>query len=170
MFITKKALSRRTVLRGMGATLALPVLDAMAPAVTAVQRSAAQAVPRLGFFYVPNGIYPPAWRPTGEGTAFSLAPTMSPLEPFRDQLIPITGLSNWEAEPRGEGGGVHSRVGPAWWSYTRRALVRTRSCASPAPGWYGVHPLAQNSAPPDGSSYRGRLRETHVQARREPPA
>jgi len=107
MFITKKALSRRTVLRGMGATLALPVLDAMAPAVTAVQRSAAQAVPRLGFFYVPNGIYPPAWRPTGEGTAFSLAPTMSPLEPFRDQLIPITGLSNWEAEPRGEGGGVH---------------------------------------------------------------
>ena len=49
MFITKKALSRRTVLRGMGATLALPVLDAMAPALTAVQRSAAQAVPRLGF-------------------------------------------------------------------------------------------------------------------------
>jgi hypothetical protein len=119
MFITKKALSRRTVLRGMGATLALPVLDAMAPAVTAVQRSAAQAVPRLGFFYVPNGIYPPAWRPTGEGTAFSLAPTMSPLEPFRDQLIPITGLSNWEAEPRGEGGGVHSRVGPAWLSGRR---------------------------------------------------
>ena len=119
MFITKKALSRRTVLRGMGATLALPVLDAMAPALTAVQRSAAQPVPRLGFFYVPNGIYPPAWRPTGEGTAFSLAPTMSPLEPFRDQLIPITGLSNWEAEPRGEGGGVHSRVGPAWLSGRR---------------------------------------------------
>ena len=119
MFITKKALSRRTVLRGMGATLALPVLDAMAPALTAVQQSAAQPVPRLGFFYVPNGIYPPAWRPTGEGTAFTLAPTMSPLEPFRDQLVPITGLSNWEAEPRGEGGGVHSRVGPAWLSGRR---------------------------------------------------
>ena len=119
MFITKKALSRRTVLRGIGATLALPVLDAMAPALTAVQQTAAQPVPRLGFFYVPNGIYPPAWRPTGEGTAFTLAPTMSPLEPFRDQLVPITGLSNWEAEPRGEGGGVHSRVGPAWLSGRR---------------------------------------------------
>ena len=63
MFITKKALSRRTVLRGMGATLALPVLDAMAPALTAVQRSAAQAVPRLGFFYVPNGSTRPRGAP-----------------------------------------------------------------------------------------------------------
>ena len=71
MFITKKALSRRTFLRGMGATLALPLLDAMVPALTAVQQSAAQPVPRLGFFYVPNGIYPPAWRPTGEGRDFT---------------------------------------------------------------------------------------------------
>ena len=48
-----------------------------------------------------------------------MAPIMRPLEPFRDQLVPITGLSNWEAEPRGEGGGVHSRVGPSWLSGRR---------------------------------------------------
>ena len=119
MFISKTALPRRTFLRGIGTTLALPLLDAMVPALTAMRQTAAQPVPRLGFFYVPNGIYPAAWRPRSEGAAFTLAPTMSPLEPFRDQLVPISGLSNWEAEPRGEGGGVHSRIGPSWLSGSR---------------------------------------------------
>jgi hypothetical protein len=119
MFITKLALPRRTFLQGLGATLALPFLDAMVPALTALRQTAATPVPRLGFFYVPNGIYPPAWRPIGDGADFELAPTMKPLEPFRDQLVPISGLSNWEAEPRGEGGGVHSRLGPAWLSGRR---------------------------------------------------
>jgi hypothetical protein len=119
MFITKTALPRRTFLRGMGTALALPFLDAMMPALTAMRQTAAQPVPRLGFFYVPNGIYPVAWRPLGEGTTFTIAPTMSPLERFRNQMVPISGLSNWEAEPRGEGGGVHSRIGPSWLSGSR---------------------------------------------------
>jgi hypothetical protein len=119
MFITKRTLPRRTLLRGLGATLALPFLDAMAPPLAARAQTATQPVPRLGFFYVPNGIYPGPWRPSGDGTAFELGPTMTPLEPFRSQLVPITGLSNWEAEPRGEGAGVHSRVGPAWLSGQR---------------------------------------------------
>ena len=119
MFITKMALPRRTFLQGIGATLALPLLDAMVPALTAMRQTAAAPVPRLGFFYVPNGIYPPAWRPTGEGTAFEMAQVMKPLEPFRNQLVPVSGLSNWEAEPRGEGGGVHSRIGPSWLSGRR---------------------------------------------------
>jgi hypothetical protein len=119
MYITKVAVPRRTFLRGIGATLALPLLDAMVPALTAQRQTAAAPVPRLGFFYVPNGIYPPAWRPTGEGTAFEMAQVMKPLEPFRNQLVPVSGLSNWEAEPRGEGGGVHSRIGPSWLSGRR---------------------------------------------------
>jgi hypothetical protein len=119
MFISKRQLSRRTVLRGMSTTLALPLLDAMVPALTALAQTPAQPVPRLGFFYVPNGIYPPSWHPTRQGTAFSLAPIMSPLAPFQDQMVPIAGLCNWEAEPRGEGGGVHSRIGPAWLSGSR---------------------------------------------------
>src|SRR5262245_55875563 len=116
-FITTRSLPRRTVLRGLGAALALPFLDAMVPAGRA--QTAATLVRRLGFFYVPNGIYPPQWKPTGEGRTFEFAPIMKPLEPFRSQLVPITGLSNWEAEPRGEGGGVHSRIGPAWLSGRR---------------------------------------------------
>jgi hypothetical protein len=119
MFISRMALPRRTFLRGMGATMALPLVEAMVPALTAIAQTPARPVPRLGFFYVPNGIFMPAWRPIGEGDAFEMAPTMRPLEPFRRQMTVVSGLSNWEAEPRGEGGGVHSRVGPAWLSGQR---------------------------------------------------
>ena len=82
MFITKKALPRRTFLRGMGATLALPLLDAMVPALTALAQTAANPVRRLGFVYMPNGVsrnfsginY---WKPKGEGTNFELSPILS---------------------------------------------------------------------------------------------
>jgi hypothetical protein len=63
MIVTKRNLPRRTLLRGVGATLALPFLDAMAPALTALSQTAAAPSPRLGFFYVPNGIVLPEWRP-----------------------------------------------------------------------------------------------------------
>ena len=90
MFITKRALPRRTFLRGVGATLALPVLDAMVPASTALAQTAANPVRRLGFVYLPNGVarnftginY---WTPTGEGTGFELTPILSPLAPYRDR-------------------------------------------------------------------------------------
>ena len=117
MIITKKALPRRTILRGLGATIALPFLDAMAPALTATARSAANPVPRLGFFYVPNGMFLPNFHPKGPGGKnFALSPTLTPLEPFRDQLVVLTGLSNRGVVSPNEGGGVHTRAHGGWLS------------------------------------------------------
>ena len=70
MIITKLHLPRRTFLRGLGATIALPLLDGMVPALTALSRTAAAPVRRLGIFYVPNGMAMKYWMPTGEGSAF----------------------------------------------------------------------------------------------------
>ncbi|MEE8117392.1 MAG: DUF1552 domain-containing protein [Gemmatimonadales bacterium] len=94
MIITKKAISRRTVLRGLGTTLALPMLDGMVPALTALSRTAAAPTNRLGIVYVPNGIVMEQWTPAVEGARFELTPILSPLERFRDRLIVVTGLSN----------------------------------------------------------------------------
>ena len=117
MIITKKALPRRTILRGLGATIALPFLDAMAPALTATARSAANPVPRLGFFYVPNGMFLPNFHPKGPGGKnFELSPTLTPLEPFRDQLVVLSGLSNRGVVSPNEGGGVHTRAHGGWLS------------------------------------------------------
>jgi hypothetical protein len=110
MIVTKKALSRRTVLRGMGTTLALPLLDAMVPALTALQRTPAKPVRRLGVVYHPNGVIYENWLPTGVGRQFQLSPILEPLEPFRDTLIVVTGLSSHQAEALGDGGGDHSRA------------------------------------------------------------
>ena len=68
MIITKKALPRRTILRGMGATLALPLLDAMVPSMTALAATPANPVRRLGFVYIPMGAHIPQWTPPGSGT------------------------------------------------------------------------------------------------------
>jgi uncharacterized protein DUF1552 len=114
MFITKMALPRRTFLRGMGVTLALPLLDAMAPALTAV---AATTPPRrLGFVYVPNGASMPHWRPSGDGALGELSPTLLALEPFKNQMIVPIGLSQKQAESFGDGNGEHSRAGTVWLS------------------------------------------------------
>ena len=95
MFILKKPLSRRTVLRGMGATLALPFLDAMVPAVLGAQ-TAAKPVSRFLAFYVPNGMAMPYWTPQGEGTDFELSPILAPLAPFKDQMLVLSGIkANW---------------------------------------------------------------------------
>jgi hypothetical protein len=95
MFITKMALPRRTFLKGLGATVALPLLDAMTPALTAASRTAANPVMRMGFFYVPNGMFLPNFHPGGTGgRAFELTPILKPLEPFRDQITVVSGLSN----------------------------------------------------------------------------
>jgi len=114
MFITKMALPRRTFLRGMGVTLALPLLDAMAPALTAL---AATSPPRrLGFVYVPNGASMPHWRPSGDGPLGELSPTLLPLQPFKNQMIVPIGLSQKQAESFGDGNGEHSRAGTVWLS------------------------------------------------------
>jgi hypothetical protein len=110
MIITKMHLPRRTFLRGLGASIALPLLDSMVPALTAQSKTAAAPVRRLGIFFVPNGMAMKYWVPTGEGTAFEVPRTLSPLEPYRDQLLVLSGLATRTAFPRpGEGGGDHAR-------------------------------------------------------------
>ena len=94
-FLTK-SLPRRTVLQGLGATVALPFLEAMLPAFSLRGRAAAKAVHRFQTFYVPNGMAMPYWLPKGEGTAFELSPILEPLAPYRDQMLVLSGLkANW---------------------------------------------------------------------------
>jgi hypothetical protein len=91
-FLTSKSLTRRTVLRGIGASLALPFLEAMVPSA----RAAVKPVRRFLTFYVPNGMAMEYWSPKGEGTAFELSPILQPLAPFRDQMLVLSGLhSSW---------------------------------------------------------------------------
>jgi hypothetical protein len=93
-FLTK-SLPRRTLLRGMGATLALPFLDAMLPAFSR-RVLAAQPVHRFQTFYVPNGMAMDYWTPKGEGTAFELSPILEPLAPYRDQMLVLSGIkASW---------------------------------------------------------------------------
>ena len=94
MIITSKAIPRRTVLRGLGTALALPMLDSMAPALTALGRTPARPARRLGIVYVPNGIVMEQWTPAAEGAGFEFTPTLRPLERFRDRLTVVTGLNN----------------------------------------------------------------------------
>src|SRR5687768_3903295 len=110
MIALKKAISRRTVLRGMGTAVALPLLDAMVPALTAQVKTPARAVRRLGVVYHPNGVIYENWLPNGVGRNFALSRTLAPLEPFRDQLIVVSNLSSQQAEALGDGGGDHSRA------------------------------------------------------------
>jgi hypothetical protein len=111
MIVTKKAVSRRTVLRGVGATLALPLLDAMIPALTAFDKTPAKPVSRFGVVYVPNGIVMKDWTPKAEGTGFEFTPTLKPLEPFRDRLLVVTGLNSTPpAAVPGAAVGVHARA------------------------------------------------------------
>ena len=108
MFVTKKAISRRTVLRGLGTAVALPLLDAMVPAFAPAATTA--PVRRFGVVYHPNGVIYDKWLPTGVGSNFELSPTLKGLESFKDKLIVVTGLSSDPAEPLGDGGGDHSRA------------------------------------------------------------
>ena len=115
MIVMKKSLSRRTVLRGLGATVALPLLDSMVPALSATAQTVAAPVPRLAFFYVPNGTFPKSFHPSGNGgSGFDLTPVLQPLADFRDQLTVVTGLSNSGVTSPNEGGGVHTRAHGGW--------------------------------------------------------
>jgi hypothetical protein len=82
------------VLRGLGASLALPLLDSMVPALTAMAKTAAKSTPRLGIVYVPNGVVMEQWTPAASGTAFEFSPSLQPLSAFRDRLLILTGLTN----------------------------------------------------------------------------
>ena len=113
MILTKMALPRRIFLRGMGATLALPFLDAMVPALSAASKTAASPI-RLGFFQMGNGIYSPDFRPRGTETNFELSSILSPLEPYRSHLVVVEGLSNALADPKVAIGGPHARGAASW--------------------------------------------------------
>jgi hypothetical protein len=99
MIITKKSLHRRTFLRGAGATLALPLLDAMVPASTALAATAAAPVKRLGFVYIPMGAHMPQWTPAGSGVLGDLTPSLSALAKVKDQITVITNTENRNAYP-----------------------------------------------------------------------
>ena len=96
MTITRRSLPRRTVLRGLGVTLGLPLLDAMVPAFSVLAQTAARPVHRFQAIYAPNGMAMEYWTPEAEGSAFELSPILEPLAPFRDQLLVLSGLrSSW---------------------------------------------------------------------------
>ncbi len=120
MIITKKHLPRRTFLRGVGATIALPLLDSMIPAQTPLAKTAASPKSRFCGIYVPHGAIMKQWTPDKEGAGFAFKPILSPLEPFRDQLMVISGLEAKTAGPAvGESGGDHSRSAAAFLSGAR---------------------------------------------------
>jgi hypothetical protein len=112
MVITKMALPRRTFIRGMGATLALPLLDAMLPALSA----ASKAAPRFAAIYVGNGANPYEWIPASVGVGFEFSPTLKSLEAFRDRTLVVSGLDNFPATDQGDTGGQHPRAAPAFMS------------------------------------------------------
>jgi hypothetical protein len=111
MMITKKALARRTVLRGLGATMALPLLDGMVPALSALADTPAAPKPRFGFIYVPHGSIMRQWTPAQEGSNFEFSPILKPLEDFRQHVTVLSNLSNY-----GENG--HSVSSAMWLSGT----------------------------------------------------
>ncbi len=110
MFITKKRLSRRTLLRGAGAALALPLLDAMVPALTALSQTPASParLRRLGVFYVPNGMSMGYWSPKAEGALAELPPTLQSLSALKDQVLLLGGLADKPADLI-QSGGDHAR-------------------------------------------------------------
>ena len=108
MFITKMHLPRRTMLRGLGAALALPLLDGMVPALTALQNTAAAPIKRFGVFYVPNGMSMPYWFPKTEGPLDELPPTLASLNPHKDRVVLCGGLDD-ESANLVKGGGDHAR-------------------------------------------------------------
>jgi Protein of unknown function (DUF1552) len=125
MFITKRHLSRRTVLKGAGVTLALPFLEAMVPASTALAQTAAAPRLRAGFFYIPHGAimwntaHGPEmdrWTPAGSGADFKLNAIMQPLEPFKDYVSSVGNLEN-----AASAGSVHTLNPATWLSCTRPA-------------------------------------------------
>src|SRR5713226_6547047 len=115
MMVFKKAIPRRTFLRGVGATLALPLSDGMVPAFAAPSDTAAKPAIRMGFVYVPNGIVMNKWSPATEGAGFELTPILQPLAPFRDRMLVLSGLDQKSANALpGEAGAFHTRAMAAY--------------------------------------------------------
>jgi hypothetical protein len=108
MIFRKKVISRRELLRGIGATIALPLLDAMVPALSAQQKTAARPINRLGVMYVPNGMIMNKWTPVLDGTSYELSPTLTSLAPYRDRLLVVSNLAC--VPTPGRPGGAHAKA------------------------------------------------------------
>ncbi len=112
MVITKLALPRRMFIRGIGAAVALPFLDAMVPAM----RAQAKAAPRFTAIYCGNGANMGEWTPATDGVGFQMSSSLKPIEAYRDRLMVVTGLDNYQATDQGDVGGQHPRAAPAFMS------------------------------------------------------
>jgi len=108
VIITKKVIGRREVLRGLGAMVALPLLDAMIPPLSAQSKTAAKPINRLGVMYIPNGMIMNKWTPALDGTAYELSPTLASLAPYRDQLLVLSSLAC--VPTPGRPGGAHAKA------------------------------------------------------------
>lgn len=117
MIVTKKAMSRRTMLRGVGTAFALPVLDSMVPALTALAQTAATPPARLGIVHIGLGVIMEQFTPRGDGASIQISPILKPLAPFVDHLTVVSGLDNRPGIAlQGEPAGGHGRVAPAFLS------------------------------------------------------
>lgn len=116
MIVTQKHVPRRTFLKGMGTAVALPMLDAMAPALAAIGGEAVKGPVRLAFVYVPNGIIMKDWTPRGTGKGFEFSRILKPLEEFREDLFVISGLADHNGNALGDGAGDHARAGASFLS------------------------------------------------------
>jgi hypothetical protein len=115
----QRHVTRRTVLKGLGVAVALPALEAMTPAL-ALAAGAQRASPRrLAFVYVPNGVHGPDWLPRTLGAGFDFPATLQPLQPFRDQVNVLSGLTLDKARPNGDGPGDHARAMAAFLTGTQ---------------------------------------------------
>jgi hypothetical protein len=132
MFLTKKHLSRRTLLRGAGAAIALPLLDAMIPAGTALAQTAARPKTRLGCIYIPHGVTMDKWTPATAGRGFELTEILSPLAGLRDDVCVVSGLTHapvapWPGEDSG-GANNHNRAGAVFLSGAHPVKGNTAIC------------------------------------------
>jgi hypothetical protein len=127
--ITRRHLPRRTFLRGVGAAIGLPFLDAMRPAM-AGPRIRGKAPVRMAFTYVPNGIIMPEWTPAAEGAGFELPRILEPLEAVRQDVAVFTGLSQVNGRALGDGPGDHARA-----ASTFLTGVHPRKTAGPISRW-----------------------------------
>jgi hypothetical protein len=112
MVVTKKHLSRRTLLRGIGTCVALPLLDAMTPAFAGPSRTAnGEKAVRAAFIYVPNGMTMRDWTPVGIGPDYEMTPILKAFEPYRQDMFVLSGMMDHNGNALGDGGGDHARAG-----------------------------------------------------------
>ena len=190
MFISKRHLPRRTVLRGLGATVALPLLDGMVPALTAIGQTAAAPVRRFGVFYVPNGMSMPYWFPRAEGPMDNLPPTLQSLNGMKERVLLCGGLDDEAANLvkgaatthvppvrsspayRSRSPAAPTSMRPSRWTRSRRASSRRRprslrwsSASNPTP-WSAIATVVQAAPTRTPSPGARRPRAAH----RERPA